>query len=106
MPSFARKASLILLSFACAIGSAAAMAASDVADAAMRQDYPGVERLISAKSDVNAAQADGTTALRWAAYHGDVKVAGLKRRSARGRSPPRWHGVHIAGIRRTSTSTR
>ncbi len=75
MPRIARRAGLIALFFASALGPSAAMAASDVADAAMRQDYPGVERLISAKTDVNAAQADGTTALHWAAYHGDVKVA-------------------------------
>jgi ankyrin repeat protein len=72
---FRRSTTLIALSLACVLGHAAAMAASDVADAAMRQDYPRIERLISSKADVNAAQPDGTTALHWAAYHGDVKVA-------------------------------
>lgn len=53
----------------------AAFAASDVADAVMRRDSARLEQLIKAKADVNAAQADGTTALHWAAYHGDTTVA-------------------------------
>ena len=54
-----------------------AMAASDVADAAMRNDAKAVEKLLSAKADVNAAQPDGSTALHWAAYNDDVKLAGV-----------------------------
>jgi ankyrin repeat protein len=53
-----------------------ALAASDVADAAMRNDATRVGTLIAAKADVNAPQPDGTTALHWAAYHGDVKLTG------------------------------
>ncbi|MEJ1965319.1 MAG: ankyrin repeat domain-containing protein [Gammaproteobacteria bacterium] len=71
-----RTTCLVALGIACVFGHTAAMAASDVADAAMRQDNASVARLLSSKkSDVNAAQADGTTALHWAAYHGDVKLA-------------------------------
>jgi ankyrin repeat protein len=50
------------------------MAASEVADAAMRGDTVQLTKLIAAKADVNAAQPDGTTALHWTAYHGDVKA--------------------------------
>jgi ankyrin repeat protein len=64
---------LVALSFGIVHGNA--FAASDVADAAMRNDTTGVLKLISAKADVNAAQPDGSTALHWAAYHGDVKMA-------------------------------
>jgi ankyrin repeat protein len=53
-----------------------AMAASDVADAAERNDAKAVEKLISAKADVNAPQPDGSTALIWAASNGDVKLTG------------------------------
>ncbi len=64
---------LVTLSFGIVHGNA--MAASDVADAAMRNDAARVLQLIAAKADVNAAQPDGSTALHWAAYHGDEKVA-------------------------------
>jgi len=52
-----------------------ALAQSDVADAAMRADGNAVRNLIKAGADVNAAQADGATALQWAAYHGDTDLA-------------------------------
>jgi ankyrin repeat protein len=64
---------LLALGFGAVHGSA--LAASDVADAAMRGDTVRLNKLIAAKADVNAAQPDGSTALHWAAYHGDVKVA-------------------------------
>lgn len=54
-----------------------AAAQSDVADAAMRGDRTAVQRLIDAGGDVNAAQADGATALHWAAYHGDAELTRL-----------------------------
>src|SRR5690349_17574212 len=46
-----------------------------VADAAMRGDGAEVRRLVQSGADVKAAQADGGTALHWAAYHGDVALA-------------------------------
>jgi ankyrin repeat protein len=52
-----------------------AAAASDVADAVMRQDASRLEQLIAAKADVNSTQADGSTGLHWAAYHGDTRAA-------------------------------
>jgi ankyrin repeat protein len=51
--------------------SVAGAGKSDVADAAMRGDKAAVRKLIAAKADVNAAQADGATALHWAVYHAD-----------------------------------
>jgi len=47
---------------------------SDVADAAMRGDKAAVRKLIASKADVNAAQADGATALHWAVYRGDREL--------------------------------
>lgn len=54
-----------------------ALAQSEVADAAMQRDNTGVSRLIQDGADVNSSQADGATALHWAAYHGDEELAEL-----------------------------
>ena len=48
---------------------------SPVADAAMHGDAAAVSRLIAAGEDVNAPQADGATALQWAAYQNNMDVA-------------------------------
>jgi ankyrin repeat protein len=54
-----------------------AVADSPVADAAMQRDEAQVRRLLQDGADVNFAQADGATALHWAAYHGDADLAKL-----------------------------
>jgi ankyrin repeat protein len=41
----------------------------------MRADGQAVRALLQQKIDVNAAQADGTTALHWAVRHGDLETA-------------------------------
>ena len=50
---------------------------SPMADAAMRGDKAAVEALIRGKADANALQADGATAIQWAAYHNDLELAQL-----------------------------
>jgi ankyrin repeat protein len=50
---------------------------SPVADAAMKGDKAAVQALIRQKADVNVAQADGATALQWAAYRNDLEIADL-----------------------------
>ncbi|MBL0939556.1 MAG: ankyrin repeat domain-containing protein [Gemmatimonadaceae bacterium] len=50
-------------------------AESPVADAVMRGDTSQVRLLIKAGNDVNASQADGMTALHWAARRGDLSSA-------------------------------
>jgi cytohesin len=55
--------------------TSAALAQTEVADAAMRRDTAEVRRLVQSGADVKAAQADGATALHWAAYHGNVEMA-------------------------------
>ena len=54
-----------------------AFAQSEVADAAMRRDNAAVRSLVQEGANVNAAQADGATALHWAAYHGNAALAEL-----------------------------
>lgn len=56
-----------------------ACAAADalLADAAEKQDAAAVRALLEKGVDVNAPQADGMTALHWAAYHDDSGTAKL-----------------------------
>jgi ankyrin repeat protein len=52
-----------------------AFGSSEVADAAMRRDGAAVKALLRQNADVNTAQADGTTALHWAARWDEVEIA-------------------------------
>jgi ankyrin repeat protein len=52
-------------------------ALSPVADAAMNGDKAAVRSLLEKKADVNAPQADGATAIQWAAYKNDLEMADL-----------------------------
>ena len=45
-----------------------------LADAAQRGDKTTVRSLLAQRADVNGAQADGTTALHWAAYKNDADI--------------------------------
>jgi ankyrin repeat protein len=54
-----------------------ASAQPKVADAAMHGDTAQVRRLLEEGADVNVGQADGATALHWAAYHRDAQLAEL-----------------------------
>ena len=46
-------------------------------EAAMKADKAAVRALLQQKTDVNAAQPDGTTALHWAVQHDDLETAQL-----------------------------
>jgi len=68
----------VLASAVALLGSAVAAetaGVSPVADAAMHGDSAAVRQLIEQHADVNAAQADGATALHWSVYRGDVATA-------------------------------
>jgi len=58
-------------------GSGASAATSDLADAAMKHDGNALRALIQKKADVNAPQADGTTALLWAVRYDELDTADL-----------------------------
>jgi uncharacterized protein len=57
--------------------SALAQSPGTLADAAEKKDRAGITQLLKHKADVNATQADGMTALHWAAYHDDNETAVL-----------------------------
>jgi ankyrin repeat protein len=48
---------------------------SRLADAAEKSDRAAIRTLLEKHADVNASQADGMTALHWAAYHDDLDAA-------------------------------
>ncbi len=77
-----RIAGLSLLIFGLAAASVAAEKPS-LADAAEQRDRTLIRSLLDSGADVNAAQADGTTALHWAVYNDDAETAALlvKRRA-------------------------
>ena len=74
-----------------------AAAGSDVADAAMRGDRATVRTLVQKGVNVNAAQADGATAMHWAVYRGDPELARILisagadvKKASRNGSTPLW----------------
>jgi ankyrin repeat protein len=66
----------IVLVLAAAIGLRAE-APPPIVDAAKRGDRAALETLIEKHGDVNASEADGSTALHWASYRDDVESADL-----------------------------
>jgi uncharacterized protein len=70
-------ATLLASILTCAHWHNCALAASDVADTAMRRDSMQLQHLIANKADVNGAQPNGSTALHWAAYYGDTQAAAM-----------------------------
>jgi ankyrin repeat protein len=47
-----------------------------IVEAAKSADWAAVRSLLKEKADVHATEADGTTALHWAAYHDELENAG------------------------------
>jgi ankyrin repeat protein len=60
-----------------ALSASAIGAGSLVADAAMKGDKVALRTLLQQKANVNEAQADGATAIQWAAYRNDIEMAGM-----------------------------
>lgn len=68
-------ASSVLVLLLWAFSSAAGASPSPLADAAEKSDRSAVRTLLKRHADVNASQADGMTALHWAAYRDDLEMA-------------------------------
>jgi ankyrin repeat protein len=64
-----------------------------LADATEKMDRPGVRALLKQHADVNVPQADGMTALHWAAYHDDLDIAGLLLRAGANARAANRYGV-------------
>ena len=86
---------------------------SPVADAAMKGDKAAVQALIKEKTDVNVPQADGATAIQWAAYRNDLEMADLliraganvKLANREGATPLYLASIHGNAARITITSS-
>jgi ankyrin repeat protein len=65
----------LALALVLAGSSAAGIADTRLATAAMNDDRAAVRSLLNQKVDVNAPQGDGMTALHWAAYKDDADIA-------------------------------
>src|SRR6266576_202606 len=70
-----------------------AATASRIADAVQAQDQAAVKALLAKSVDVNAPQADGTTALHWAAHHNNIALADLLLRNGARVSAANRYGV-------------
>jgi uncharacterized protein len=68
-------ASFAVLAFLTGVATAAER--SPLVDAARSADADTVRALVQKKADVNATEADGTTALHWASYRDDLASADL-----------------------------
>src|SRR5262245_8546788 len=80
MPMILRRilfVALVIVFCVFGVGSSANAADTPLANAAEKADWPRVRLLLKERSEVNAAQVDGMTALHWAAYHDDLETAKL-----------------------------
>ena len=100
----ARIASALVL---CAWGVSAAKAAenSPLADAAEKADWARVRTLLKDRADANSAQADGTTALHWAAYHDERDAAKLLLAAGAKASAANRYGVTPLALACTNGNT-
>jgi|HubBroStandDraft_6_1064221.scaffolds.fasta_scaffold137214_1 ankyrin repeat protein len=77
LPLAFRPAQPLACALALCLTSYAAVPPSPVADAAEKGDQSAVKTLIAQKADANAPQADGATAIHWAAYTNNLALADL-----------------------------
>jgi ankyrin repeat protein len=78
------------------VGLAGVAADSRLADAVKRQDAAEVRALLLQNVDVNVPQADGTTALHWAAHWSDLDTAG--RLITAGAKPNALNDLNVAPL--------
>jgi len=75
------------------VGSMTAAPAAEVADAVRNRNSSALQTLLKQGANVNAAQADGTTALHWAAHWNDVEAVNLLLRAGANAKAVNRYGV-------------
>jgi ankyrin repeat protein len=90
-----------------AVSGAAPRAATDapLADAAEKMDRAKVRALLEKRVPIDAAQADGMTALMWAAYHDDARMAEALVRAGANVKAANRYGVTPLSLACTNGST-
>lgn len=73
MPNMMKRL-LLTLTFGCSLLTVPVFGQT-LADLVEQKNFSAALELLAAGTDVNQPTADGTTALHWAAYHGDLDVA-------------------------------
>ncbi|HTR37068.1 MAG TPA: ankyrin repeat domain-containing protein [Bryobacteraceae bacterium] len=76
-----------------ALTMAGLLSASTLSEAVQSGDQEQVQRLLKAHTNVNVADADGTTPLEWAVYGDDLETARLLLRAGANASTPNRYGV-------------
>jgi ankyrin repeat protein len=77
MTTMAKRAAVLGFAVTAFLAARLEAAEAPLADAAQKRDGAAVQSLLAQGADVNAAQADGMTALHWAVYHDDHPSAKL-----------------------------
>ena len=87
------------------VGVSGAAAGTDpLVDAAKRQDSQAVRTLVEQQVDVNTAEADGATALHWAAHWNDLDTAHLLLRAGANADVANDYGVTPLALACTNAS--
>lgn len=85
---------LVVCALVFGLSPIAAAASAPVIDAVKRHDTTALRSILAAKTpDVNAKEADGSTALHWAVYGDDAEAAELLLRAGADPQPANRHGV-------------
>jgi ankyrin repeat protein len=95
--------SLGLLLFA--VVSPPARSAAPLADAAEKKDRATIAALLKQGAEVNAAQADGMTALHWAVYHDDLPTVSLLIKAGANAQAANLYGVTPLSVACTNGNT-
>lgn len=69
------------------------LAAAFLPDAIEHRDTAAIRKLLATGADVNAAQADGTTALHWASFHDDAETVSVLLRAGAKANAVNRYGV-------------
>lgn len=104
MRAMVSPAAVLLILHLSVCGTAAATGDERLVEAVKRQDKAAARALLNQNLDVNTRQADGATALHWAAHWDDAEIAGLLIRAGADVNAANDHGVTALALACTNGS--